>query len=375
MSDNKWYFPKNTDRLISPALLFYPDRIGYNIEQMIRISGDPGRLWTHVKTHKNAEIIGMQMEAGIDKFKCSTLSEAELLGRCGAKEALLAMQPTDVHLKTYLKLAINYPGTGFSTLVDNEETLTRIGERARDAGGPIRLWLDINNGMNRTGIMPGAEAIHLFERMNADPGIECMGIHVYDGHIHDPELEVREEKCLKAMQPVLEMLDAIASRGLEVKKIIAGGSPTFALHAENKDLDLSPGTTVLWDAGYGKNYPDLPFKPAAVLLSRVVSKPSPGMVCTDLGHKSVASEMGFPRVDFLNLDDCDQLSQSEEHLVLRCQNTKGPAIGSPIFALPLHICPTVAKYDKAAIVVHDEVDGSWSISARNHDPTGIKKVE
>lgn len=373
MSDENWYFPKNTDHLISPALLFYPDRIRHNIEQMIRISGDPGRLWTHVKTHKNAEIIGMQIQAGIDKFKCSTLSEAELLGRCGAKEALLAMQPTKVHLETYLKLAESYPGTGFSTLVDNEDTLTMIGEQARASGRKIRLWLDINNGMNRTGIIPGAEAVNLFESMNADPWIECLGIHVYDGHIHDPELEIRAKKCQEAMQPVLEMLNAIASRGLEVEKIIAGGSPTFALHAENKDLDLSPGTTLLWDAGYGKNYPDLPFKTAAALLSRVVSKPSPGMACTDLGHKSVASEMGFPRIHFLNLDSCDQISQSEEHLVLRCENAEDLAIGSPIFALPLHICPTVAKYDKAAIVVEDEIDGSWSISARNHDPTGIKK--
>lgn len=372
MGHKNWYLPKNTDHLISPALLFYPDRIRYNIEQMIRISGDPERLWTHVKTHKNAEIIGMQLEAGIGKFKCSTLSEAELLGRCGAKEALLAMQPTSVHLEAYLKLIKSYPKTGFSTLVDNEETLNMIGERARTAERKIRLWMDVNNGMNRTGIIPDRKAVALFERMQSNPWIECMGIHVYDGHIHDPELEIRAEKCQKAMQPVLELREILASRGLKIKTIIAGGSPTFALHAENKDLDLSPGTTLLWDAGYGKNYPDLPFEPAAVLLSRVVSKPSPGLVCTDLGHKSVASEMSFPRVDFLNLKGCDQISQSEEHLVLRCQNKDELVIGNVLFALPRHICPTVAKYDKAFIVDNNEVDGSWSISARDHNPQGIK---
>lgn len=372
MNHKNWYVPKNTDHLISPALLFYPDRIRYNIELMIRISGDPGRLWTHVKTHKNTEIIGMQLEAGIDKFKCSTLSEAELLGRCGTKEALLAMQPTSVHLKTYLKLVQKYPKTGFSTLVDNEKTLNMIGENARASGRKIRLWMDVNNGMNRTGIIPGEKAVALFERMQSDPWIECMGIHVYDGHIHDPDLETRAQKCHNAMQPVLEIREVLTSKGLEIKTIIAGGSPTFALHAKNKDLDLSPGTTLLWDAGYGKNYPDLPFKPAAVVLSRVVSKPSQGLVCTDLGHKSVASEMSFPRVDFLNLEGCDQVSQSEEHLVLRCHNQKELVIGDTLFALPLHICPTVAKYEKALIVDKNKVDGVWSISARDHNPQGIK---
>ena len=98
MIHSNWFQPKNTDDLISPALLFFPDRIQRNIDQMIRISGNPERLWPHVKTHKNAQIIGLQIEAGVDKFKCSTLAEAELLGRCEVKEALLAMQPTPINL-------------------------------------------------------------------------------------------------------------------------------------------------------------------------------------------------------------------------------------------------------------------------------------
>ncbi len=367
MSDKNWFLPKNAAHLISPALLFYPDRIRENIEQMIRISGDPKRLWTHVKTHKNEQIIGMQLEAGIEKFKCSTLSEAELLGRCGVKEALLAMQPTSIHLETFLMLIQKYPNTGFSTLVDNNDTLSMISDQARASGRTMRLWMDVNNGMNRTGILPGDEAVSLFEKMSSDPWIECMGIHVYDGHIHDPELERRAQRCLEAMRPVLEMRDELLSRGLEIKTIIAGGSPTFALHAENKDLDLSPGTTLLWDAGYGNKFPDLPFKPAAALLSRIVSKPSPGLLCTDLGHKSVASEMGFPRVEFLNLESCDQISQSEEHLVLKCPNWEKLHIGNVLFALPVHICPTVAKFDKAFIVVDNEFAGSWPVSARDHD--------
>lgn len=367
MEGKNWYIPQNTDHLISPALLFYPERIRDNIIQMIRVAGDPERLWTHVKTHKNAQIIGMQLEAGIDKFKCSTLSEAELLGRCGAKKAVLAIQPTSVHLDTFLNLIKKYPRTLFSSLVDNDETLSMISEKARASGTKIGLWMDVNSGMNRTGIPPGREAIALYENMDSNPWTECMGIHVYDGHIHDSDLNLRTEKCQEAMQPVLAMRDEIKSRKLEIKTIIAGGSPTFALHAENKDLDLSPGTTLLWDAGYEKKYPDLPFKPAAVLLSRVLSRPSPDLICTDLGHKSVASEMSFPRVQFLNLGGCEQVSQSEEHLVLSCLNKEKQRIGSTLFALPLHICPTVAKYGKAHIVVKGEVTGSWPISARNHN--------
>ena len=71
-------FPDVSD-VSSPALLVYPDRIQRNIERMVEIAGDPNRLRPHIKTHKSAEIVRMQMEAEIRKFKCATLAEAELL--------------------------------------------------------------------------------------------------------------------------------------------------------------------------------------------------------------------------------------------------------------------------------------------------------
>jgi D-serine deaminase-like pyridoxal phosphate-dependent protein len=367
MIHSNWFQPNKTDDLISPALLFFPDRIQRNIDHMIRISGDPGRLWPHIKTHKNAEIIGLQIEAGVDKFKCSTLAEAELLGRCEVKEALLAMQPTPIHLQALLQLINSFPGTNFSTLVDNEHTLIWIREQARASKQKIRLWMDLNNGMNRTGIIPGESASRLYQAMDTDPWIDCMGLHVYDGHIHDSDLQSRRKNCNEAMQPVWTLKDLLAEKNIEVKRIIAGGSPTFPIHAENPALDLSPGTTLLWDEGYGKNYPDLPFEPAAVLLTRIISKPAPGLICTDLGHKSLASEMNFPRIRFLNLNDCEQVSQSEEHLLIRCENEENHFVGDTLFALPTHVCPTIAKYDRAHIVENGEITGSWKISARDHN--------
>ena len=90
MENDTWFLVQDADQIDSPALLIYPDRIRHNIEQMVRMAGDPRRLRPHVKTHKMAEIIRMQQEAGIDKFKCATLAEAELLARCEAKEVLVA---------------------------------------------------------------------------------------------------------------------------------------------------------------------------------------------------------------------------------------------------------------------------------------------
>ena len=100
--------------------------------------------------------------------------------------------------------------------------------------------------------------------------------------------------------------------------MIAGGSPTFGLWAKESGWDCSPGTSLFWDQGYSDSFPELPFEIAAVLLTRVISKPGKNYVCLDLGHKSVAGENPIEnRVRLLNFpDEAKPVGQSEEHLVM-----------------------------------------------------------
>ena len=93
MADD-WHTLAAPDEIPSPALLVYPDRIEENIRRTIAALGQAERLRPHVKTHKMAELVEMQLKAGITKFKCATIAEAEMLGQAGAKDVLLANQPT-----------------------------------------------------------------------------------------------------------------------------------------------------------------------------------------------------------------------------------------------------------------------------------------
>ena len=79
---------------------------------------------------------------------------------------------------------------------------------------------------------------------------------------------------------------------------------------------MSPGTPLLWDAGYAASYPDLDFLVAAVLVGRVVSKPAPGKVCLDFGTKALASEMPQPRISLLDIGGYRIAGHNEEHLVI-----------------------------------------------------------
>ena len=88
-------------------------------------------------------------------------------------------------------------------------------------------------------------------------------------------------------------------------------------------------------------------------------------MCLNLGHKSVASEMNFPRLKILNFKNNKQISHSEEHLVLECIESERYSIGTICYAIPTHICPTVTKYDKVLTVVDGKITGYWKVAARD----------
>src|SRR5262245_9213772 len=93
-SMDPWYQVGNVAEVDSPALLVYPDRIEENIRRMIAmVDGKRERLRPHIKTHKMADIVRMQMEQGINKCKCATIAEAEMAAQCGVADVLIAYQP------------------------------------------------------------------------------------------------------------------------------------------------------------------------------------------------------------------------------------------------------------------------------------------
>lgn len=360
----EWFQVKNSEDLISPSLLVYPDRIRKNIELMIAIAGGTDNLRPHIKTHKIGELVALQQSYGIQKFKCATIAEAELLGQNNAEDVLLAMQPVGSQINRFFQLVKKYPKTNYSTLVDNEMSLTEFVNYSKKEDSSISLWLDINNGMNRTGIIPNLIAKVLYEKMYSSEYVNTKGFHVYDGHNHVQNMDERKKVCDKDFLAVIDLKKSLEKDKISIDSIVAGGSITFPIHSKREGVEVSPGTPVFWDAGYKEKYKDLDFLPAAVLFMRVVSNPTENRTCLDLGHKSVASEMSFPRVKFLGKSDIEQIEQHEEHLVIK--NSESFEIGDNLYALPIHICPTVSKYKKVHIIKNNEVVSSWNIAARDH---------
>jgi D-serine deaminase-like pyridoxal phosphate-dependent protein len=129
-------------------------------------------------------------------------------------------------------------------------------------------------------------------------------------------------------------------------------------------VECSPGTVLLWDYGYGSSLPDMEFLHAAVLMTRIVSKPADGLICLDLGHKSVASEMPHPRIIFFGFGDYTVLNHSEEHLVINTPEANKMKTGDILYGIPWHICPTVDRHDSVSVIENNHATGIWNVEAR-----------
>lgn len=364
-----WYTIDHPDQIDSPALIIYPDRVKANIATIIKMIDDPARLRPHVKTHKTKEITLLLMEAGINKFKCATIAEAEMLGISGAADVLLAYQPVGPKLERFLRLIRQYPGTRFSCLIDNAGMAAKIAESALSDKTTIPVYIDLNVGMNRTGIKAGL-AVALYEQTAQLKGIELMGFHAYDGHVHEPDIDKRTGQCEAIFAEAEDIVQLLKIKGYKKLSLIIGGSPSFPIYAKKKEVECSPGTFVFWDKGYLDMLPEQEFLPAALLLCRVISLPDETKICLDLGHKSVAAENELQkRAYFLNAPGLRIVSQSEEHLVLEAGIGHAWNIGDILYALPFHICPTCALYESATLIAEGEVSGTWRIIARDRKIT------
>jgi D-serine deaminase-like pyridoxal phosphate-dependent protein len=362
------------DDLPSPALLFYRDLIQANIDHAVKMVGDPSRLRPHVKTHKTREIARMQKAAGITKHKCATIAEAELLAMAGIDDVLLAYPIVGPNCKRVAALVAKYPTLRLSVLADHPATLGPLAEAVRSVGKTVTVLLDIDVGQHRTGIAVGPEATALYERIAATPGLVPGGLHAYDGHNHQETLADRTAAAQAGLAPVLEMRKALLARGFPVPRLVVGGTPTYPVYAGWKDLDLecSPGTCSLYDAGYGSRFAEMAdgFTPAAVLLTRVVSRPTATRVTFDLGTKAIASDpLMAKRVHLLNVPAYEIVGHNEEHLIIETPDAAKFTPGDLALALPWHVCPTVALHRQAVVVAGGKMIESWDIIGRDRKLT------
>lgn len=367
------YVIDDTSQILSPGLVVFVDLVDDNIDRMIKIAGDAGRLRPHCKTHKMLEVTRLQVARGIVKHKCATMAEAEMLAEAGVEDVFLAYNPVGPHIQRCVEFAQKCSHVQLRVTADHEKPLRELSAACVSGNVEIGVILDVDTGYHRTGIpMNSEDAVNLYGQIVDLPGVFADGLHIYDGQNHQTDLDERRAAVDAAFRESLEFADRLDARGYPVPRLVAGGTGSFPIFAEYDDprIELSPGTTVFHDTGYGEAFPDLDFRPASVLITRVVSRCHDDRMTLDAGNKSVASDPPFgTRLHFPDLPDAKTLVHNEEHLVLQTDKAHEYEPGDVLLAIPRHTCPTSALHKSAYIVRKGKVVDEWLVTARDRKIT------
>ena len=357
--------------IMTPALAIYPDVVDSNIEATLRLlGGDAGRWRPHVKTAKIGAIMHRLTQRGVRHFKCATTLELTTACEAGADDVLLAYPAMGANAQRARSIAADFPRTAISVLVET-------GEQARQwRGSRLGIFLDLNPGMNRTGI-PQEDTARILALANevAAAGLRFRGLHYYDGHLGGLEMPERTAAAHRGYDRLLQIAEELSRAGVPVEEVVTAGTPSFPCtvsYAGFRQASFawraSPGTVVYCDATSLAQLPaELGYRPAALVISRVVSHPRPDTVTCDAGHKSVSADAGVPTCAVLGHAELQARSPSEEHLPMAVASGTPPAAGELLYLVPRHVCPTVNNFDYALIVRRGVVEAVEKVNARGRE--------
>ncbi len=367
MKEERYRVPEE-EELLTPSLIYYGEMIENNISQMIKTAGKADRLWPHVKTYKTEEIVKMQIQWGIKKFKAATIAEAEMAARAGAEVVLLAYPLVGPNIERFYRLQQEYYRTDFWAVGDDLEQLRKLGNIYEKNSKTVSVLVDINIGGNRTGVE--LENLELFYHKAAEIcGLSIKGVHCYDGVFGMKNYRERETAVQKENCDVLKTAGKLREEGYDCGVLVMGGTPTFLCHVKTEGIYVSPGTSVVYDWGYAVHYPEEPFMPAAAIATRVISHGAEGYFTLDLGYKGIAADPPGEKGILLGIPYAKAVYQNEEHWVWKMKEgyeKKRPEIGKVLYIIPAHICPTTALYDKILLLWRETCKKEWiEVTARN----------
>ena len=370
----------SVEDVLTPALVMYPEIIASNIARTVQLLGDDANRWrVHIKTAKLAHTLRMLVESGVRNFKCATTLELLVACRSGAADVLFAYPAVSANARRVCEIAEQFPDVRISVLAENEEQVRQW------QGTPVGVFLDINPGMNRTGIEQNRsdEVVRLI-RAVGDAGLEFRGLHYYDGQYGGLDERERSAAARGGYDCLLKLVSEIERSRLSVPEVVTAGTPTLpsSLSYEgfrgNRFIHrVSPGTIVYNDAtSLAQLQPEHGLRPAVLVLTRVVSRPSAAVVTCDAGHKAVSADAGVPTCVVVGHPELTPLSPSEEHLPMTVAGGgAGPQLGDALYLLPRHVCPTVNNFDCALLVRDGRIESTAEVSARGREAPLLAKEE
>lgn len=354
---------RRVDELDTPVLLVDLERFESNVAHLASYCRRHGVGWRpHSKVHKCPEIARIQRAAGAIGVTCAKLSEACIMVAHGVDEVLLANQltsPSKLRVLAQLQARARVIG-----IVDDAESVALAGRAGTEVGAPIPLLVDVDIGMHRTGVTPGAAVVDLARRIADTSGVQLCGVMGYEGHVLTVEPAAQKaQACAEAIAHLVRSRADLETLGLPCPIVSAGGTGSYAVTAALAGVtEVQAGGGIFMDAMYRDAChvgDELGF--ALTVLTMVTSRRD-GHAVVDAGFKTLSAFHHPPRAQ--GRDDLELAYLSAEHGVFRVLHGPGPALGERLCLLPGYSDSTTCLHD--AFVCHREgrVERVWRLAGR-----------
>jgi 3-hydroxy-D-aspartate aldolase len=358
-------------RLNTPALVLDLDIFENNVRLMAEHCRKRGiALRPHAKSHKSVEIAKRQRAAGAIGLCCAKLGEAEALAEGGIDNILLT---SPIVTKEALHRLGNLNGklTDLMVVADSRDGVAALGEAARAGGKKLKIFLDLDVGLHRTGARPGDQAYAVAADIAAHEALEFVGVQAYAGHLqHLDNVGERRTKSLAAMDILRNVRDELTRRNLAPRILSGGGTGTCHIDPDADVLtELQAGSYVFMDREYNdvwtKTGERPPFETSLFVQTTVISTNTDGLVTTDAGLKSFATDAGQPVIAAGAPEGAAYFYFGDEQGgVLFKNKTDRLAVGSVVSCVVPHCDPTVNLYDHYHVVRGSTLEAIWPIEAR-----------
>ncbi len=203
---------------------------------------------------------------------------------------------------------------------------------ARAEGVTLGVLVEVDIGMNRCGVEPGAPALALARQIQSETGLHFVGLQGYDGHLQMlADVTEKRAKCLAALERLVATRDTIEQAGIPVEVVTGAGTGTWEFASSFKGVtEIQPGSFILMDCAYHAVRPE--FGCALSILSTVVSR-RPGRYVLDAGSKAISKDFGTPIIR--DRSDERVIKLAEEHTLVETSG-EVPRIGERREVVPAH---------------------------------------
>ena len=347
------------DELDTPALWVDLNKMENNIAALAAHFAAAKVQWRpHIKGVRIPGIAHKALAAGAIGVTCATIKEAEAMAQAGITDILIANQL--VGRRKISRLVSLCRCTDAKVIVDNEANVAHLSAAASERGLEIGVLIDINTGMNRTGLLPGDAVVNLAAQVHQSRGLCLLGLMAWEGHtLEHRDPNIKQQEIVKSVELLINMADRCRAAGLPISIVSGGGSGTYKTTPFVAGMtEIQAGGAIFSDAAY-QGW-GVETTPSLFIQTIVSSRPAPDRIIVDAGFKTMPAWHVRPQA--VELEGVKSHLGSAEHGVIALhQANHSIKVGDLLDFMVGYTDATLFLHDKLYGIRNGLVETVWDI--------------